>query len=123
MVGLSIEISIDLTKASKPLNTKVLQADGLVFDHKELSGGEQQLVDICIAFGTHEMVSKSLPLLILDEVFENLDPNNISKVFDFVRMKVDEGKDIFIITHQENLDFTYTKIIDVVKKGYLTSIE
>lgn len=121
-VGLSIEMGIDLDKASKPIYTKVTQSDGTVLDHKELSGGEQQLVDVCIAFGTHEMVSKSLPLLILDEVFENLDPANITKVFDFVRLKVEEGKNIFLITHQQDLDFTYTKVIEVSKVNHLTQI-
>lgn len=121
-VGLSIEMGIDLDKASKPIYTKVTQSDGTVLDHKELSGGEQQLVDVCIAFGTHEMVSKSLPLLILDEVFENLDPANITKVFDFVRLKVEEGKNIFLITHQQDLDFTYTKVIEVSKVNNLTQV-
>ena len=121
-VGVSIEMGIDLDKASKPIYTKVTQSDNTVLDHKELSGGEQQLVDVCIAFGTHEMVSKTLPLLILDEVFENLDPANIDKVFDFVRLKVDEGKDVFIITHQQDLDFTYTKVIEVSKVDNLTQL-
>lgn len=121
-VGLSIEMGIDLDKASKPIYTKVTQSDGTVLDHKELSGGEQQLVDVCIAFGTHEMVSKTLPLLILDEVFENLDPANITKVFDFVRLKVEEGKNIFLITHQQDLDFTYTKVIEVSKVNNLTQV-
>lgn len=121
-VGLSIEMGIDLDKSSKPIYTKVIQSDGTVLDHKELSGGEQQLVDVCIAFGTHEMVSKSLPLLILDEVFENLDPANITKVFDFVRLKVEEGKNIFLITHQQDLDFTYTKVIEVSKVNNLTQV-
>lgn len=121
-VGLSIEMGIDLDKASKPIYTKVTQSDGTVLNHKELSGGEQQLVDVCIAFGTHEMVSKTLPLLILDEVFENLDPDNITKVFDFVRLKVEEGKNIFLITHQQDLDFTYTKVIEVSKVNNLTQV-
>ena len=121
-VGLSIEMGIDLSKASKPFYTKVMLSDGVIVNHKELSGGEQQLVDVCIAFGTHDMVSKTLPLLILDEVFENLDGDNIAKVFDFVRLKVEGGKNVYIITHQDNLDFKYTKTIEVEKVGKLTQI-
>ena len=112
----------DLDKSSKPFYTKVLLSDGLEVNHQELSGGEQQLVDVCIAFGTQELVSKLLPLLILDEVFEGLDSENIAKVFDFVRLKVDQGKDVYIITHQSNLDFKYTKTIEVEKVGKMTKV-
>lgn len=121
-VGLSIKMGIDLDKVSKPFYTKVLLSDGLEVNHQELSGGEQQLVDVCIAFGTQELVSKLLPLLILDEVFEGLDSENITKVFDFVRLKVEQGKDVYIITHQSNLDFKYTKTIEVEKVGKMTKV-
>lgn len=121
-VGLSIKMGIDLNMKSKPFYTKVLLSDGLEVNHAELSGGEQQLVDVCIAFGTQELVSKYLPLLILDEVFEGLDSENIAKVFDFVRLKVEEGKDVYIITHQANLDFKYTKTIEIEKVEKMTRV-
>lgn len=122
-VGFNIEMGIDLEKGSKPFYTKVMFKDGQVANYNELSGGEQQLIDICMAFGVHEMVSKQLPILILDEVFESLDPINIYKVFDFVRVKVEEGKGVYIITHLQDLDCQYAKTIQIEKKNHLTEIQ
>jgi len=121
-VGLSISFGVDLTKASKPFYVEV-HHKGVAKPYEMLSGGQAQLVDVCLSFGLHDLISKSMGIFILDEVFEGLDEANIRKVFDFVRMKAAEGKVVYVITHQDNLDFQMCHTLNVRMANHNTVVE
>lgn len=87
-----------------------------MLQYEELSGGEQQLVNVAMAFALHSITSVSLGinLLFLDELFENLDKANIEIVMDLVKY-IGNGKSIYIITHQENFSISGSNTIKVKK--------
>ncbi len=109
-LGVSIEFSIDLTKVSKPFTTVCSVGKKFNKDYKEFSGGQKQRLDIVLIFAMFDLVSadSNINILIMDEVFEGLDEKGEAAVFDLVRMKVAEGKSIYIITHSPHIDSLYS---------------
>lgn len=109
-LGVSIEFSIDLTKASKPFTTICSVGKKFNKEYKEFSGGQKQRLDIALIFAMHDLVSadSNIGILIMDEVFEGLDEKGEAAVFDLVRMKAAEGKAIYIITHSPHIDSLYS---------------
>ena len=63
----------------------------------------------------HDLVSynSNINILILDEVFEGLDEAGEAAVFDLIRMKADEGKSVYVITHSPHIDSLYSSTIEV----------
>lgn len=92
-----IEFGVDTDTKSKKFYTLVEVKDGIV-EYDDLSGGEQQLVNVAIAFAIHEVVSKDTNVLFMDEVFESLDANNIEIVGDMIINKA-EDKEVLLVTH------------------------
>lgn len=116
-LGFAVKFSVDTTKASRPFTTIVLRGDGLQVDYAELSGGEKQSVDICLAFAMHELLSAKVPInvLILDEVFEGLDREQTEAVYDLIRLKAG-SRSVYVITHTELADSMGTKTVVVRKE-------
>lgn len=114
-LGVSIEFSIDLTKASKPFTAICSVGDKTNKEYKEFSGGQKQRLDIVLIFAMYDLVTAGVDinLLIMDEVFEGLDEAGEAAVFDLVRAKTDEGKAIYIITHSPHIDALYSSTIMV----------
>jgi DNA repair exonuclease SbcCD ATPase subunit len=113
-LGVSLEFSIDLTKASKPFTTRCSLGDKLNKKYSSFSGGEKQKLDIVLLFGMHDLISinASTNLLIMDEVFEGLSEDGETAVFDLIRTKADEGKSVYIITHSAVLDSLYANTLE-----------
>jgi DNA repair exonuclease SbcCD ATPase subunit len=99
-----IEFGVDLSSSRKDFYSIVYLGPNMI-DYEELSGGEQQLVDICIAFAIHDTLDEGNPIniLVMDEVFESLDSENIEIVSDLINEKA-KSKSIHLITHRT--DFT-----------------
>lgn len=115
-LGVSIEFSVDLTKASKPFTTICSVGDKFNKEYAEFSGGQKQRLDIVLVFAMHDLVSadSNINILIMDEVFEGLDERGEAAVFDLVRMKAAEGKSIYIITHSPHIDSLYSSTMTAV---------
>jgi len=115
-LGVSIEFSVDLTKASKPFTTVCSVGKKFNKDYKEFSGGQKQRLDIVLIFAMHDLVSadSNINILIMDEVFEGLDEKGEAAVFDLIRMKVAEGKSIYIITHSPHIDSLYSSTMTAI---------
>lgn len=113
-LGLNIHFDVDLTKASAPFITTIHNKDGVEVDYNELSGGFKNLTNIVMAFALHDLISAAtdINILILDEIFENLDATNVELVFELIQLKA-ETKSVFLISHQEKLDTTMTKSFTV----------
>lgn len=112
-LGVSLEFSIDLTKASKPFTTICSLGTKLNKDYKDFSGGEKQRLDIVLIFAMYDLISinTNFNILIMDEVFEGLDEDGENAVFDLIRMKADEGKSVYVISHSTLLDSLYANTI------------
>lgn len=95
-----INFGIDLSTGNRDFYITIKQGSHLRF-YPDFSGGEQQLVNICIAFAMYDTISENNPfnLLILDEVFEGLDDENVEIVGDLVKVK-SKGRSLFVITHK-----------------------
>lgn len=122
-LGVAVLFDIDLSKTSKPFRT-LIKRNGVECTYDSLSGGEQQRVDICIAFALHDFVSSKIEvnLLILDELFEGIDDyGGTEDIFDLIRFKA-QGKTVFVITHLKNLDCQYSREITVVNNSGNTEI-
>ena len=93
------------------------------YDNKEyesLSGGEKQKVDLIIQFSIRDMLCAytdfSTNLVVLDEIFDNLDETGCSKIIELISNKLTDISSIFIITHHGNeLNIPYDNELVVVK--------
>jgi DNA repair exonuclease SbcCD ATPase subunit len=112
-IGFKVEFGIDLKSARKDFYT-VCYKDETLVDYKELSGGQQQLVDIVIAFSIHDVVNENhkVQLLIMDEVFESLDEANIELVSDLINLKA-KDKPVYLITHRKEFSTAMAKVLEL----------
>lgn len=117
VLGFRISFEVDLDSARKDFVT-LIEKDGAISDYDELSGGEKGLVNLTMCLALHETLtlSKDVNLLLLDEVFENLDRDNIELVISLIRT-LSEGKTVFLISHIENLPFGNCKTLEVSKNN------
>jgi DNA repair exonuclease SbcCD ATPase subunit len=123
LVGFDIKVKVDLESARKDINIYITKEDDEV-PYEDLSGGEQQLADVVIAFSLNDVVYESKPMniLLLDELFESLDTDNIEKVEGIVNQK-SKTRCVFLITHQSSFTPTGAKVITIKKSEGLTAIQ
>lgn len=109
-LGYLIKFGIDLSSAKKDFYAKVYEGTEEK-DYNDLSGGQQQLVDIAIAFSIHEVTSEetNYNMLGLDEVFESLDEDNVEIVIGLIEMMA-KTKSVHLITHLTSLRSTKASI-------------
>lgn len=123
-LGFSINFGIDMESAHKDFYISLEDGDNIRL-YQDLSGGEQQLVNICIAFAIHDVIcsDKGVNVLIMDEVFESLDPENIEIVSNLISLKGSD-KSIHIITHHRDFNPVNANLIQLVKqKGKTTLVQ
>jgi DNA repair exonuclease SbcCD ATPase subunit len=89
-------------------------------DYENLSGGERQKVDLIIQFSIRDMLCSQLNfssnILVLDEIFDNLDMIGCEKLINVIS-NMNDIKNIFIITHRYDLSIPCDKEIVVVKSN------
>ena len=89
-------------------------------DYENLSGGERQKVDLIIQFSIRDMLCSQLNfssnILVLDEIFDNLDMIGCEKLINVIA-NMSDIKNIFIITHRYDLSIPCDKEIVVVKSN------
>lgn len=89
-------------------------------EYESLSGGERQKVDLIIQFAIRDMLcchtSFSSNIIVLDEIFDNLDDIGCQKILDLITTKLYDISSIFIISHHGNeLNIPYDDIIRIEK--------
>ena len=88
--------------------------------YENLSGGEKQKIDLIIQFSIRDMLSAQRNLtsniLVLDEVFDNLDSFGCNKVIDMISTLTDI-KNVFIVTHRKDLSLPSDQELIVVKSS------
>ena len=103
----------------------VLEGNNLLisYNNKEyeaLSGGERQKVDLIIQFAIRDMLcqhtSFSSNIIVMDEIFDNLDDIGCQKILDLITTKLYDISSIFIISHHGNeLNIPYDDKIKIIK--------
>lgn len=115
-MGFEVRLSINLSSARKDFMILVYKS-GEEVPYADLSGGQMQMVSICLAIAIHDSISdnKEFNLLWFDEVFESLSPGNIDKVGELL-MEKSLIKCVHVITHQNfnpsNAKYTMLKLND-----------
>lgn len=100
-VNFDIKLFIDLESANKSFSAEI-KSMGQIIPYDDLSGGEEQLVDICLAFGMHDVLAKNrFNILLMDEVFESLDKENIDLVYEIIASKAN-AVSVHLITHRRS---------------------
>lgn len=107
----SLSFSLDSNNISVKLNNK---------EYEMLSGGEKQKVDIIVQFALRDMLCNYLGfdcnILVLDEVFDNLDSVGCDKVIQLITNKINSVNSIYIISHHaEELDIPVDSYLVVEK--------
>jgi DNA repair exonuclease SbcCD ATPase subunit len=108
VLGYQIVFSIDLESRSKEFKTRIYR-NSQIRDYNDLSGGQQQLVDVGTAFAFHELKEATMDcnILCMDEIFEHLDSENIEIISEFIKMKA-RKKSVHLITHLEEFNLAST---------------
>ena len=89
-------------------------------EYEMLSGGEKQKIDLIVQFSIRDMLCKylnfSCNILVLDEIFDNIDSVGCDKVIELISNKLQEVSSVYIISHHaEELEIPVDNYITVVK--------
>lgn len=94
----------------------------IFYDNKQyenLSGGEKQKVDLIVQFSIRDMLCKFLNfssnIIVLDEIFDNLDAVGCQRVLNVIAKKLSDIDSIYIVTHHSDIDLPIDNEIIVIK--------
>jgi len=123
-----------INKKAKEYSTFIFGSDNLDFvldgnnidisyfgkSFENLSGGEKQKVDLIVQFAIRDMMSEYLQfssnILVLDEIFDNLDSNGCNNVINLISKKLNDIESLFIISHHaDELEISYDKELIIEK--------
>ena len=94
--------------------------------YENLSGGERRRVDLSVQFALREMLSItngfSCNLLVLDEVFDNLDIQGAERLIFLISSEFTDVESMYIITHHTDFDIPYDCTLVVTKDGGVSSL-
>lgn len=88
--------------------------------YESLSGGEKQKVDIILQLAIRDMLCQyagfSSNIIVIDEIFDNLDAIGCQKVLNLFARKLQDVSSVYIISHHsDDLEIPYDKEIVVTK--------
>lgn len=100
--------NIDISYSGKPLDN--------------LSGGEQQKVDLIIQFAIRSMMQEytgfNSNIIVLDEILDQLDAKGCDEVVNFITNRLSDIESIFIISHHAgSLNISNDSTIQVIKNN------
>lgn len=89
-------------------------------EYEMLSGGEKQKVDLIVQFAIRDMLCEYLDfnssILVLDEIFDNLDEKGCNKVIELISSKLQDINSIYIISHHaDELNIPADSYITIIK--------
>ena len=87
--------------------------------YENLSGGEKQKIDLIVQFAIRDMLSQYLSfssnILVLDEIFDNLDNIGCQNVLNMISNRLTDIESVFIITHHSDIDIPTDNELMIVK--------
>jgi len=109
--GISLNLGIDLNSSNKTLTADILIGDK-IRPYVSLSGGQKQLANITLSLAIHDIVCQeaNLNILFFDEIFENLDRDNIQIVSELIS-QMGSDKSLHLITHRSEFTLYNSNII------------
>jgi DNA repair exonuclease SbcCD ATPase subunit len=112
-LGFELEFTIDSQSSRKDIHQFIYKNE-VIKPYTDLSGGQQQLVDIGTAFAIVDAVNSlnSCNIILLDEVFESLSANNIELVGDILTYKAKE-RNVILITHHTSFSPQNSQVIEL----------
>jgi DNA repair exonuclease SbcCD ATPase subunit len=117
--GFRPTFQVDMASGRKDIKTLITKGENLS-SYEDLSGGEAQLVNIVTAFATHDVIgSNFVNILILDEVFENLDEDNIDVVSELINIKA-RDRGIYLITHRKEFIAINARVLEFTIEAGVT---
>jgi DNA repair exonuclease SbcCD ATPase subunit len=119
MMDLYINFTLD-----SEFNETILTSTFENFTYGNFSEGQKQRINLALTFGLMYIAaiknSVSTNLLIFDEILDgSMDANGISLFLGIIRKEM-KDKNIFMISHRDNIDDKFDKIILFEKKGHFT---
>lgn len=118
-IGFQVKVSIDLESSNKDFNATILK-NGDEVSYSDISKGQKQLAKVALCFALNKtlQVSKPLNILLMDELFESLDPENVEIIGNIIKSEA-KNRAVHIITHQAlfNPSNCYKIFIEQNNKG------
>lgn len=100
-------------------NILLINKDNVETQYEALSGGEQRKADLALVLTQRDLALNIsgfvCNLLILDEVYDNLDDKAISSVSNMFSNVCEEIDSTFIISHKHEVDIVYDSVLQIVK--------
>ena len=88
-------------------------------EYENLSGGEKQKLDLIVQLSLRDMLCKHLNfssnILVLDELFDNLDSIGCQRVLNLIATKLNDVESIFIVTHHSDIAIPVDRELVVIK--------
>ena len=88
-------------------------------EYENLSGGEKQKIDLIVQLSLRDMLCKHLNfssnILVLDELFDNLDSTGCQRVLNLIATKLNDVESIFIVTHHSDIAIPVDRELVVIK--------
>lgn len=119
MMELFINFSLD-SEFNEIITTSTFEN----FSYGNFSEGQKQRINLALTFGLMSVAaaknSVNTNLLILDEILDgSMDAEGISLFLAIIRKEM-KNKNIFMISHRDNLDSKFDKVVEFQKKGNFT---
>lgn len=98
------------------------------YDYKQLSRGERTRVNVALSLAfrdTYESLYQGINLIMIDEMIDvGLDPSGITRMWTiFADLAVIQRKNVFVISHKEELLSKTDNILKIVKEDGFSTIE
>lgn len=98
------------------------------YDYKQLSRGERTRVNVALSLAfrdTYESLYQGINLIMIDEMIDvGLDPSGITRMWTiFADLAVIQRKNVFVISHKEELLTKTDNILKIVKEDGFSTIE
>jgi DNA repair exonuclease SbcCD ATPase subunit len=89
--------------------------------YSKLSQGEKRRVDIAVQFSLYDFIRENFKvrfnILVLDEIFENLDSEGIQSTMKLIQNFVKSGMCVFVISHNPSIKSLVRDTITVIKEN------
>ena len=123
ILGFRIQFTMDVQGTRKDFRSTI-RMEGVEVPYEDLSGGQQQLVNLAMAFAMNEVVFsiKGINITFLDEVFESLSEDNIEIVISLLR-HIYKNRSLYLITHISSLPLGNSRVIKVSRVKGLSYYE
>ena len=96
---------------------------GIEVPYEDLSGGQQQLINLTTIFAINEVIQETKPcgLFIGDELFESLDKTNVEVVANILQDRA-EKQSIFLVTHLLDFNIQNSEVIKLENVNGITTL-